>query len=377
MGWTDSMEAKVFMDKKHLEELRIQIDKIDKELSFLLQKRFNLVEQIAEYKAQFNMDVLDKSRENKVIEKVLSKVENPNYSKAIKLVYETIMDASKNYQHGRIKSIENMPQKRYAVIGRRLSHSLSPKIHNIFFRKTGIAANYDQITLEPEELPELLNKLNDRGYKGINVTIPYKTEIMESLDYVSPIAERIGAVNTVEIGEQFKGYNTDYYGFGRALDYYGFKSRDQRCAVLGSGGSARAICAYLEDNGASEIAIISRKPADASLKFPGYKTISINDYTSEKFDLIVNCTPVGMYPDQEVSPISKEQLKGAAYVMDLIYNPYETLLLKYAKELVIPYANGLYMLVSQAISAQEIWQGLSYEQDIVNYVFDALEKELS
>jgi shikimate dehydrogenase len=377
MGWTDSMEAKVFMDKKHLEELRIQIDKIDKELSFLLQKRFNLVEQIAEYKAQFNMDVLDKSRENKVIEKVLSKVENPNYSKAIKLVYETIMDASKNYQHGRIKSIENMPQKRYAVIGRRLSHSLSPKIHNIFFRKTGIAANYDQITLEPEELPELLNKLNDRGYKGINVTIPYKTEIMKSLDYVSPIAERIGAVNTVEIGEQFKGYNTDYYGFGRALDYYGFKSRDQRCAVLGSGGSARAICAYLEDNGASEIAIISRKPADASLKFPGYKTISINDYTSEKFDLIVNCTPVGMYPDQEVSPISKEQLKGAAYVMDLIYNPYETLLLKYAKELVIPYANGLYMLVSQAISAQEIWQGLSYEQDIVNYVFDALEKELS
>jgi shikimate dehydrogenase len=377
MGWTDSMEAKVFMDKKHLEELRIQIDKIDKELSFLLQKRFNLVEQIAEYKAQFNMDVLDKSRENKVIEKVLSKVENPNYSKAIKLVYETIMDASKNYQHGRIKSIENMPQKRYAVIGRRLSHSLSPKIHNIFFRKTGIAANYDQITLEPEELPELLNKLNDRGYKGINVTIPYKTEIMKSLDYVSPIAERIGTVNTVEIGEQFKGYNTDYYGFGRALDYYGFKSRDQRCAVLGSGGSARAICAYLEDNGASEIAIISRKPADASLKFPGYKTISINDYTSEKFDLIVNCTPVGMYPDQEVSPISKEQLKGAAYVMDLIYNPYETLLLKYAKELVIPYANGLYMLVSQAISAQEIWQGLSYEQDIVNYVFDALEKELS
>jgi shikimate dehydrogenase len=377
MGWTDSMEAKVFMDKKHLEELRIQIDKIDKELSFLLQKRFNLVEQIAEYKAQFNMDVLDKSRENKVIEKVLSKVENPNYSKAIKLVYETIMDASKNYQHGRIKSIENMPQKRYAVIGRRLSHSLSPKIHNIFFRKTGIAANYDQITLEPEELPELLNKLNDRGYKGINVTIPYKTEIMKSLDYVSPIAERIGAVNTVEIGEQFKGYNTDYYGFGRALDYYGFKSRDQRCAVLGSGGSARAICAYLEDNGASEIAIISRKPADASLKFPGYKTISINDYTSENFDLIVNCTPVGMYPDQEVSPISKEQLKGAAYVMDLIYNPYETLLLKYAKELVIPYANGLYMLVSQAISAQEIWQGLSYEQDIVNYVFDALEKELS
>lgn len=377
MGWTDSMEAKVFMDKKHLEELRIQIDKIDKELSFLLQKRFNLVEQIAEYKAQFNMDVLDKSRENKVIEKVLSKVENPNYSKAIKLVYETIMDASKNYQHGRIKSIENMPQKRYAVIGRRLSHSLSPKIHNIFFRKTGIAANYDQITLEPEELPELLNKLNYRGYKGINVTIPYKTEIMKSLDYVSPIAERIGAVNTVEIGEQFKGYNTDYYGFGRALDYYGFKSRDQRCAVLGSGGSARAICAYLEDNGASEIAIISRKPADASLKFSGYKTISINDYTSEKFDLIVNCTPVGMYPDQEVSPISKEQLKGAAYVMDLIYNPYETLLLKYAKELVIPYANGLYMLVSQAISAQEIWQGLSYEQDIVNYVFDALEKELS
>lgn len=365
------------MDKKHLEELRIQIDKIDKELSFLLQKRFNLVEQIAEYKAQFNMDVLDKSRENKVIEKVLSKVENPNYSKAIKLVYETIMDASKNYQHGRIKSIENMPQKRYAVIGRRLSHSLSPKIHNIFFRKTGIAANYDQITLEPEELPELLNKLNDRGYKGINVTIPYKTEIMKSLDYVSPIAERIGAVNTVEIGEQFKGYNTDYYGFGRALDYYGFKSRDQRCAVLGSGGSARAICAYLEDNGASEIAIISRKPADASLKFPGYKTISINDYTSENFDLIVNCTPVGMYPDQEVSPISKEQLKGAVYVMDLIYNPYETLLLKYAKELVIPYANGLYMLVSQAISAQEIWQGLSYEQDIVNYVFDALEKELS
>ncbi len=377
MDLIDLMEARVFMFKIHLEELRLEINKIDREISTLLQNRFDLVEQIAEYKAQFKMEVLDKSREDMVVENVLSTVNNPNYSEAIKLIFQSIMENSKNYQQRQIKSIDNLPKKHYAVIGRKLAHSLSPNIHNIFFNKTGIAANYEQIEVEPEELSNLLEKLKDNGLSGINVTIPYKTEIMKSLDYVSPIAKKIGAVNTIELGEQFKGYNTDYYGFGRALDYYGFKVKDKCCAVLGSGGSARAVCAYLEDNKTSKIVFVSREPHKASLKFPGYETISINDFTSEKFELIVNATPVGMYPNDKVSPINKEQLKGASYVMDLIYNPSETLLLKYANELGIPCSNGLYMLVSQAISAQEIWQGLSYELDIVNEVFEALVKEFS
>lgn len=362
------------MENKSLDAIREEIDKVDRELSVLIQKRMDLVSEVAELKARTGKDVLDKSREEEVIQNVISLVRNREYEDSVKAIFEYLMQSSREFQKKRIRS-ENK-KLRYAVIGEKLSHSISPQLHEAFFEKLNIDASYQRIEVPKTELSCVLDRLKNEGYKGINVTIPYKTEIMAYLNTVSDIAARIGAVNTVKIGDFYEGYNTDYFGFGRALEYYGFDCKNKVCAVLGSGGASKAVAAYLEDEGASKITIVSRDPQAASLKFPKFECTEISNFRAAGYDLIVNATPVGMYPEVDFSPLCKEQLRGASFVMDLIYNPAETLLLKYADELSIPYANGLYMLVAQAVCSEEIWQGVTYEQDIINEIYERFKDHL-
>ena len=360
------------MENKSLDAIRKEIDKVDRELTVLIQKRMDLVSEVAELKAQTGKDVLDKSREEKVIQNVISMVRNREYKDSVKAIFEYIMQCSREYQKKRIG--RQNEKARYALIGEKLSHSISPQIHNELFVRTNIDASYETIEVPKAEISGVLNRLKNESYKGINVTIPYKTEIMGYLNTVSDVAARIGAVNTVKIGDFFEGYNTDYFGFGKALYYYGFDCKDKFCAVLGSGGASKAVAAYLEDKGAAKMTIISRDPQAASLKFPKLECIKIDDFFASGYDLIVNATPVGMHPKTDFSPLSKEQLKGASFVMDLIYNPAETLLLKYADELSIPFANGLYMLVAQAVCSEEIWQGVTFGQDIINEIYEIFKK---
>ena len=159
-----------------------------------------------------------------------------------------------------------------------------------------------------------------------------------------------------------------------ALPYYKFDRKNRACEILGSGGASRAVSAYLQDKGASSITIVSRNPEAAENKYPELACVEINTFTAERFDLVVNTTPVGMAPKAGASPITKDQLSGTSFVMDLIYNPEETLLLKYAQALHTPCANGLYMLVAQAIAAQEIWQGKTFASEIVNGIFKEMRK---
>lgn len=354
--------------ENNLDLIRKEIDKVDKELSYLIQKRIDLVTQVAVFKAQSGKDILDKDREKAVIQKVLSTVSKEEYKDNVKAVFECIMYNSREYQKKRIGSKGLKP--RYAVIGEKLSHSISPQIHRELFERANINATYEQIEVPKTEISEVLDRLKKEGYKGINVTIPYKTEIMASLNTISDIVTRIGAVNTVKIGDIYEGYNTDYFGFGKALDFYGFNSKNKTCAILGSGGAAKAVVAYLEDNGASKIIIVSRDSQSVKLKFPKLDSVELRNFSAEGCDLVINTTPVGMFPKIDYSPIRKDQLKGASFVMDLIYNPEETLLLKFAKELSITCANGLYMLVAQAICAEEIWQEVTYGQDIINDIYE-------
>ncbi|NLE25573.1 MAG: shikimate dehydrogenase [Clostridiaceae bacterium] len=353
---------------KNLDTIRKEIDKIDKELSTLIQKRMDLVSQVAESKARSGKEILDKDREEKVIQNVLSMVSKQEYKDNVKAVFECIMYNSREYQKKKMGNKSIKP--RYAVIGEKLSHSISPQIHREFFTKAKINAEYEQVEVPKTEVSEVLDRLKEVGYSGINVTIPYKTEIMASLNTVSDIVTRIGAVNTVKIGDIYEGHNTDYFGFGKALEYYGFDSHNKVCAVLGSGGSSKAVVAYLEDKGASKITIVSRDPQSAAIKYPDLKSADKSNFSAEGYDLVVNTTPVGMFPKVDFSPLRKDQLKGASFVMDLIYNPEETLLLNYARELSIPCANGLYMLVAQAVCSEEIWQGVTYNQDLINEIYE-------
>ena len=359
------------MDKNLLDILRSEIDSVDRELSILLQKRMDLVNRVAEYKRKTQTKVLDEAREQKVLENVLSVVTNPDYNDSIKASFESIMTHSRDYQKKRLSWDQDL-SNRFVLIGEKLSHSLSPVIHGLFFEKAKLNGSYDLLEAPQHELSGLLTRLKKEGYSGANVTIPYKTEIMSYLDTLSDEALRVGAVNTIKLGAQCSGYNTDYQGFGWALEYCGIDAKGKACAVLGTGGSSRAVVAWLKDQGASRITLVTRDIIAACSKYPDLQCMNIKAFRSQGYDLVVNTTPLGMSPKVNFSPLSKEQLQGAGFVMDIIYNPDETLLLRYAHELGIPYANGLYMLVAQGICAQEIWQGKSYSQDMVNGIYEEI-----
>lgn len=359
------------MVNNQLDRIRLEIDDLDRELSKLLEKRMDLVSQVADFKKETQTNILDESREQKVLENALSVVLNSDYVDSITATFKSIMNHSREYQKNRIVNSQ-MDSKRYILIGEHLTHSLSVPIHNFFFKKINIKATYDLLEVPKSELTELLIKLRREGYSGVNVTIPYKTEIMRLLDVLSEEVIRVGAVNTIKLGEKLIGYNTDYHGFGMALAYNGVVPEGKLCAVLGSGGSSRAVVSFLEDYKASSIAIVTRDPDATSLKYPGLQCIDIKEFSAHGFDLVVNTTPVGMTPKAGFSPIKQAQLQGASFVMDLIYNPAETLLLQYARELDIPCANGLYMLVAQGICAQEIWQDTPFDQDMVNAIYEEM-----
>lgn len=352
-----------------LDAIRREIDKTDEKIVRLLETRMDLVRKVAEYKKKTGVPILDASREKAILDRIMSLVENHEYKEPIKSVYSEILKASREFQ---AKMMEDLPggqfPARYGLVGGKLSHSLSPKIHAFLFRELGINGEYGLIEASPGELPGLLGELKAKGYLGVNVTIPYKKDIMAFLDCLSDEANRIGAVNTISLLDRFTGYNTDYDGFGMALEAYGIKAEGARCAVLGSGGAARAVVAYLEDHGASSVTIASRNPESAMVRFPGLKCADILTFEAKGYDIVINATPVGMYPDSYRSPLRKEQLEGAGFIMDLIYNPSKTLLLQYSEELGIPCANGLYMLVAQAFRSEEIWQGRTLDRAIISKI---------
>ncbi|NLW02800.1 MAG: shikimate dehydrogenase [Clostridiaceae bacterium] len=360
--------------KDFLDTIRKGIDEVDEAITQLLEKRMDHVRDVAEYKKKTGMAILDSSRERQVLDRILSQVKNPEYRESIKSVYSGILEVSRQFQSRIISSAAGSGPARYGLVGEKLSHSLSHRIHSLFFKESGMNAEYDLIEVKPEKLPNLLDSLKSRGYLGVNVTIPYKKEILAYLDSLSDEALHIGAVNTVCLSGGYKGYNTDYHGFGMALEEYGVKTAGARCAVLGSGGAARAVVAYLEDHGASGITIVSRDPDSAIMKFPGLNCADISTFRAAGYDILINTTPVGMHPRISESPLQKEQITGVKFVMDLIYNPEKTVLLRYAEELCIPCANGIYMLVAQALRSEEIWQRRTLDKALINKAIEEIRR---
>lgn len=243
--------------------------------------------------------------------------------------------------------------KKYALLGEKLSHSYSPLIHNEIFKDMNIDANYELRELKIDELQLAINDLRCDKYNGYNVTIPYKKEIMKYLDEISKEALEIGSVNTVaKINGKIVGFNTDYYGFYNELLHFNVPVNNKDCYILGTGGASLAIYKALIDLGGN-VYYVSRKPN-------GDNIISYDDLENRNIDLIINTTPVGMYPNMDACPVSENIAKKAKYVVDIIFNPRQTKLLEYANSNM----DGLYMLVGQAIKAEEIWQNKSYDLKI-------------
>jgi shikimate dehydrogenase len=252
---------------------------------------------------------------------------------------------------------------RAGLIGGKLGHSVSPQIHEAYGRLTGQEICYALHETDTQGLQALLVRLKAEGYAGVNVTIPHKKAILPLLDEVSPEAAAIGAVNTVRF-EQGRsiGYNTDYDGLASLLRRSGIPLSGEDVVILGSGGAARCALALARDCGAARIAVASRNPqkADPALNAIGYDALDGMD----RIGVLIHATPAGMQPDIDGCPVSDAVIQKSEAVIDIVYNPPETLLLQKAAALGKRCAGGLWMLCAQAVKAEEIWTGIPFDEAV-------------
>ncbi|MCR5278783.1 MAG: shikimate dehydrogenase [Lachnospiraceae bacterium] len=243
----------------------------------------------------------------------------------------------------------------YGLIAEHLSHSFSKEIHEKF----GLY-EYELCELAPEELESFMRK---KDFRGINVTIPYKEQVIPYLDYVDPAAARIGAVNTiVNKNGKLRGYNTDYYGMKALLNKHKMSLRDKHVLILGTGGTSKTAYQVAKDLGASKITKVSRKESPEAVS---YVTASKMDDT----EFIINTTPVGMYPNMDASPMDISCFHNLEGVVDCIYNPYNTDLVLQAREMGVKATGGLYMLVMQAVKAAKIFTGTDIDREKIKSVY--------
>ncbi len=245
------------------------------------------------------------------------------------------------------------------LLGRRLGHSYSPAIHKMLGNES-----YTLFEKEPEELE---NFLKNGDFSGINVTIPYKKAVIPYLDELSPRARLLGAVNTVVRlpGGSLMGHNTDYFGFETLLARSGLSVSGKKALVLGSGGASNTVCAVLKQAGA-QVVVISRGGEN------NYENLDRHRDAA----LIVNATPVGMFPENGKSPLSLRDFPDLEGVLDLIYNPARTALLLEAEERGLVWENGLTMLVAQAKESAEWFSGTPISQEVIPKICLALEKQM-
>ncbi|MBR5485402.1 MAG: shikimate dehydrogenase [Oscillospiraceae bacterium] len=268
--------------------------------------------------------------------------------------------------------------KLYGLLGEKLGHSLSPQIHKIIFDSMGIDGQYALIEVSRENISKAVDALKVLGYSGVNVTIPYKELIMPYLDEISPEAKAIGAVNVIHfVDGKAVGYNSDYYGFSKMLELAGIEVKGKRAVQLGAGGAAKACVAALHDMGAESILVANRssdKLDELKGRFSYIETCIINETEKLVGDVLVNCTPVGMYPKSDGCPVTQDVISRFEAVGDVIYNPLETVLTGTAKKLGLKATSGLNMLVYQAVKAQEIWQQTTIDEALGEKIYQELAK---
>ncbi len=253
-----------------------------------------------------------------------------------------------------------------AVIGHPIKHSKSPLIHSYWLEKYGISGAYTAIDIAPDNLQKNVQRLVDDGYAGFNVTVPHKISIIDLCENITPLAQKIGAVNTITINDgKLYGDNTDAYGFAQNIkeSFTDWSFEGKKSLVIGAGGAANAIMYALLQEGVDQITITNRtREKAAALMQLSPDRISVVDWekrseSCEKINLIINTSALGMVGkpplDIDISKAAKDAL-----VTDIVYAPLETDLLKQAKSLGLKTVTGIGMLLHQARPGFEKWNGI-------------------
>ena len=250
----------------------------------------------------------------------------------------------------------------YGLIGRKLGHSFSKTLHNLI-------GNYDYELreIEPENLEEFMLK---KDFKAINVTIPYKQDVIPFLEEIDPFAQKIGAVNTIvnKNGKLF-GYNTDFLGLKSLILKNNMDLKGKKVLILGSGGTSKTAIAVAQDLSASDIYCLSRKGSEGLITYEE----AYRSHTDAK--VIINTTPCGMYPKIGESAIDIEKFPRLEAVVDAVYNPLSSALVVGARNKGINAIGGLYMLISQGVFASELFLNKKYPETLVDGIFEKIVKE--
>lgn len=248
--------------------------------------------------------------------------------------------------------------KNFCVIGDPILHSLSPKLHHIIYSVLNIKAKFQKVNVLKNELK---NFMKSNNYDGINITIPHKKLIVPYLDGLDKDAKSIGVVNCVMDNY---GYNTDWIGFTKAMDFNGVILKGKHCLILGSGGAASAVAYALMVAKVGSISIKSRNKNQSNYMTEWIQSHFSDNRVSSPPDIVINCTPVGMYPYVDSVPIEMSFINEKMILVDTIYNPIKTKWLLDGKKLGAQVVGGLDMFIAQGILSAEIWFGI----DIFNRI---------
>lgn len=339
--------------KLTLDEARAVINEQDAIILKAFETRMAAAKEVVRNKIERGMPIYVPEREEEILKKIAAQAPEELSEYAAEL-YRKLMEVSRAYQNS---------QRKFGLLGRKLSHSFSPEIHRRLAQYSE-PYQYDIFEVEPECLEDFIRK---GDWAGLNVTIPYKQDVMTFCDEVSPQAARIGAVNTlIRRNGKIIGYNTDYDGFRQTVEASGASVDGTKCIVLGSGGASKAVIAVLEDLGASEIVVVSRDGKTGC----DYQQMKM--YHQDAV-IMVNTTPVGMYPDTGVSAAYPGAFWKLEYVFDVIYNPLRTNFLCQARKSGMEGFNGLKMLVGQAKAGAQLFLG----SEIPDRAVDEIEQSLA
>lgn len=260
--------------------------------------------------------------------------------------------------------------KKLAVIGDPISHSLSPLLHNFLIENFHLPFSYEAIQVTPDKLAEFVATKRDSDFRGFNVTIPHKQAIFPLLDKVSETARAIGAVNTVIFdGATAVGENTDVTGFLWMMRLASVSLAQREALVIGAGGAAHAVIFALQQAGVSRIFVCNRSPQRLAECTAWMSTMITTkgeawpwdelgkSFEERRPEIIINTTSVGMYPRVDESPLPATLLSPEMIVVDLVYNPLPTRLLREASQAGARIVHGLNMLIMQGVAAMELWSG--------------------